>query len=681
MLRGWVRRSRLGGAETQPGVWSAIHSCMLRLLIPFVVLLLAVVGAVVMDRPRPRADFVFINRGDVTTLDLQRMSWQQDLRVARMIFEGLVRTDIFTAEFEARPGVAERWETSADGLVWTFYFRPDAKWTNGELVKPSDFVFSWRRGLLPDLASDYFSFFALIKGGRGFFEWRNGQLEEYAARASGARSQAAADGLWDEAVARFEEMVGVVADDEARTLRVTLGHRCPYFLDVMGFACLYPVYPPLVRQYERPDPMTGRLIAEHGWTKPPYLVSNGAFMVTRWRFKRDLWLEQNPHYWDRASLSLRTIMMPTIDDPNAQVLAFQTGAVDYLTEATPAYRGDLLAEKLAFYEEHREEYEALKAQGLDQFEIDRRLPNDPRAHIHAVPSFGTYFYNFNCRDVLPDGRDNPFKDRRVRRAFAMVIDKASIVEDVRRLTEPVARSLVPRGSIGGYTPPTGIACVSDFAEGSPERAAWIGEALGLLAEAGYPDPARFPTVELLFNKDSGHDLVATSIARDWERYLGVSVVLAMREIKVVKADLQNHNYMTARAGWYADYGDPTTFLDLNRTGDGNNDRDYSNPVYDGLLDRAAAEADAAARLGLLAEAERIVVEEDFPLVPLFHYVTLMMFDAHRVGGISPHPRNEDNVYEVDVLTDGLGSNVARVLPVTPAARAPEPTAAGAGATP
>lgn len=646
---------------------------MVRLAIPFVVLALAVALAVVSDHPRPRADFVFINRGDVTTLDLQRMSWQQDLRAARLIFQGLVRSDIFTPNFEPTPGVAERWESSADGLEWVFHLRSDAKWSNGEPVKPSDFVFSWRRGLLPDLASDYFNFFAFIRGGREFFDWRNDALARYAERPSGERTQDAADALWDQTVARFDELVAVRADDTARTLRITLANRCPFFLDVMAFPCLYPVYPPLVRQYERPDPSTGRLIAEHGWTKPPLLVSNGPYVVAEWRFKRHMWLEQNPHYWDRRSLALRTIMMPTIDDPSAQVLAFQTGAVDYVTETTPAYRGDMLAEKLAFYDEHRAEYESLRAQGLDQFEIDRRLPDDPRAHIHAVPAFGTYFYNFNCRETLPDGRDNPFKDRRVRLAFALMIDKASIVNNVRRLTERVAHSLVPPGSIAGYTPPAGIPCISDYAEGSPERAGLIERARGLLAEAGYPDPSRFPGVEILFNKDAGHDLVAQAIARNWQEFLGVPVVLTMKEIKVFKDDLQNHNFMTSRASWFADYGDPTTFLDLNRIGDGNNDRDYQNPAYDALLDRAAATLDPGARLALLAQAEAMVIEQDVPLVPLFHDVTLMLFNAHEISGISPHPRNEDNIYLVDVLTDGLGTNVARTMPIAPPVSPPVST--------
>ncbi|MCA9289301.1 MAG: peptide ABC transporter substrate-binding protein [Phycisphaerales bacterium] len=634
---------------------------MFRLALPFVVLVVVVAAAVLSDRPRPRADFVFINRGDVTTLDLQRMSWQQDLRAARIIFQGLVYADIFTPDYEARPAVAERWEVSDDGLTWVFHLRADAKWSNGDVVRPSDFVFSWRRGLLPELASDYFNFFALIRGGRAFFEWRMAALEAYAARPAAERTREAAEALWEDTLRHFDETVALTASDEARTLTVVLENRCPYFLDVVAFPCLFPVYPPLVRQYERPDGETGRLIAEHGWTKPPLLVSNGPFVLTEWRFKRYMWFEQNPHYWDRASLGVRTIMSPSVDDNNAQVLAFQTGAVDYVTEVTPAYRGDMLAQKLEFYAEHADEVAALRAQGLDQFEIDRRLPNDPRAHIHVVPSFGTYFYNFNCEPTLADGRPNPFVDARVRRAFAMMIDKGSLVNDVRRLTEPVARTITPPGAIAGYELPAGLACISDYAEGSAERAALISQAKALLAEAGYPDPTRFPTVDILFNKDAGHDLVAQAVARNWQEFLGVPVVLNMREIKVFKDDLTNHNFMVSRAGWYADYGDPTTFLELNRTGDGNNDRAYSNAEYDGLLDAAAAEPDPQTRLDILTRAERIIVERDLPMVPLFHYVLLQTFDAHRVSGISPHPRNDDYIWLVDMLDDEVGSNVPRTM--------------------
>jgi oligopeptide transport system substrate-binding protein len=618
---------------------------MLKLLIPFV-LLLGVAGATLLtDRPLPPADFTFINRGDVTTLDVQRMSWMQDMRVCLFLFEGLTRQDVFTWGYEARPGVAERWEVSDDGRVYTFHFRPDARWSNGESVTAFDFAFSWRRALLPDTASDYITLFQLIDGAREFYAWRESALASF-------RPGQDARALWAETERKFTELVRLETPD-ARTLRVTLARPTPYFLDLCSFAVFSPVYPPLVRQYDVLDPASGRVKTLQGWTRPPLLVSNGPFKLTRWRFKRDMRFERNEFYWDRSRLNIDTIAVPSVEDPNAQVLAFTTGAVDWVSDVTVDYKADMLGAKQRFYREHWGEYRRLKEMGLDQFEIDRRLPDDPRARIHPVPAFGTYWYNFNCLPRLPDGRENPFHDPRVRKAFALAVDKRVIVDEVRRCGEPPAGTVIPPGSISGYHSPAELG----YNPAAARR---------LLAEAGYPDPASFPPVEILFNKDGGHDRVAAAVGKMWQRNLGVPVTLNQKEIKVFREDLKRQNYMVSRAGWYGDYGDPTTFLDLNRTSDGNNDRKYSSARYDGLLDQAAREPDPEARMRLLEECERIVVQDDVPLIPLYHYVTFYLFDAHRISGINPHPRTTQLMDLVDVLGDGKGSDRPMSMPPRPA---------------
>lgn len=639
---------------------------MLRLALPFL-LLIGIVGAMVFtDRPQPHADFTFINRGDVTTLDPQRMSWMQDFRVANALFEGLVRYDVFSRDYRVGPAAAARWEVSPDGREYTFHLRKDGRWSNGEPVRASDFVYSWRRALLPDSASDYSGLFQLIDGGAGFFEWRRQALREFEAEHARALSGgpafdgfAASRRLWSQTEARFADQVGIHAPDD-HTLVVRLARPTPYFLDLLGMAVFAPVYPPLVKQYETLDAKTGRLECEHGWTKPPLLISNGAFRLTVWRFKRDMRLEKNPHYWNAAAVAVDAIAVPSVSDGNAGVLAFESGAVDWVSDVTPSYKGDMWAAKRRFYDEHRPLYDDLRSRGLDQFEIDRRMPDDPRKNIHAIPTFGTYFWNFNCLPRLRDGRPNPFHDPRVRRAFAMVVDKQSIIDNVKRCGEPVARTLTPPASISGYATPRGLPCISDFT-GAEDRRAWVEQARALLSEAGWGDPTSFPTVEILFNKDSGHDLVAQALGRNWEQYLGVRVVLAQKEIKVFKDDLKNGNFMTSRAGWYGDYGDPTTFLDLSRTGDGNNDRKYSSAAFDGLLDRAAAEADPAARLAILAEAERLIMEEDLPVIPLYHYVTLYLFDPDRFTGLNAHPRTDQKLDAIDVFGDGKGTDTPRVM--------------------
>lgn len=631
---------------------------MARLLIPFILLIVLVGASVATDRPLPRADLVMYNGSDVNTLDPQRMTWMPDLRVARAIFEGLVHNDVYTQGFDISPGVAQRWEVSPDGLQYTFYLRPDAMWSNGERVTAEHFRYAWRRAMLPDMASKYFDFLMYIDGAQAFYDWRKDQLD---LMAEGKSQFADGDSLWGATVKKFDTTVEVRSPDP-RTLVVRLKQPVPHFLDLCAFATFFPVYPPLVDQYERPSPITGALERRSGWTKPGVLVSNGAFTLERWRFKREMRLAKNTFYWDADHIAIDSISIPSIGDPNAAVLAFETGAVDFMAEVTAGYRGDMLADKQRFYDENSEAVASMRALGLDQFEIDRRLPDDPRKNVHAVPSFGTYFYNFNCRPKLGDGRDNPFYDARVRRAFAMVIDKEAIVREVRRVGDARASTLIPPASIGGYNAPAGLRCVSD-AGSEAERREIVNEALSLLAQAGYANPAEdFPiTVEMLFNKDSGHDLIAQVIAKNWAKHLGVKVRLAQKELKIFREDLRNKNYITARAGWYGDYGDPTTFLELNRTDNGNNDRGYSSLEYDSLLQQAKRERDPAKRLGLLENAERFLVEEDVPLVPIFHYSTVYMFDPDEITGVTTHPRSKQQIWLIDRLGDGKGPDAPRAM--------------------
>ncbi|HYE03817.1 MAG TPA: peptide ABC transporter substrate-binding protein [Phycisphaerales bacterium] len=636
---------------------------MARLALPFLLLLTAVGAVLLGDAPGAPADFRFINRGDVSTLDPQKMSWMQDMRVARCVFEGLTRNDVFTSDCRVIPGVAERWEVAPGGLRYTFHLRPGARWSNGAPVTSRDFAYAWFRGLLPDTGCDYIGQFQVIRGGREFAAWRGRELAALAeARAAGRARPNAGLALWEETLRVFADRVGIRTPDD-RTLEVELENPAPYFLDLCALAPFYPVYPPLVRRHERVDPATGRLTVEAGWTKPGRIVGNGPFVVAQWRFKRDMRLEANPHFWDAASLNIHSIVMPTVDDPSAQVLAFHSGAVDFLSDATPGYRADMIRQKQAFYREHQAECDRLRAEGHDPIQIDRLLPPDPRKNVHVLPTFGTYFYNLNCSARLSDGRPNPLADARVRRALAMAIDKRALTEQVRRTGEAVATTLVPTGAIAGYASPSGLAY-------DP------GAARALLAEAGYPGGRGLTPIELLYNKDGEHDVIAQAVAKDWQQNLGVRVALVQKEIKVFRRDLKEQNYLAARGGWYGDYPDPLTFLDINRTGDENNDRNYSNPAYDALLARAAREADPAARLALLAEAERIIVEQDLPLIPLYRYVQVYMFDPHRVSGISPHPRLIENMFLIDVLGDGKGRDRPLAMPLFPERGPDAPGGAG-----
>lgn len=632
---------------------------MRRLILPLLVLIGLIAGAIATDRRLPPADFTYVNKGEVATLDLAQVTWMQDLRAVRTLWEGLTRHDIHSNDYAPLPGVAERWEISPDGRTYTFHLRADATWSNGDAVRAGDFVVAWRRLLLPDVAADYFKLATLVQGGQAFFDWRNAELKAFAARRDITDRNQAALELWDRTLTKFNDIVGVKAIDD-RTLRFVLERPTPYFLDLTGFPAFFPLYPPLLKAYESLDPATGMLKINPDWTKPGVLITNGPFILTAWRFKREMYFSKNPHYWDSKSITLNSIRVPSIADSNAQVIAFRTGAVQWMSDIGARYAPEILAERAAFNREHQSEIDSLQSQGLDPIAISQRLPQGPRNVVHTYPGFGTYFYNIMCAPTLADGRPNPLSDPRVRRALALTLDRDTIVKKVRRLGEPAALTYIPPGSIAGYSSPAGLALDPPAARALMRDAGYRtpDDAANASAESTLKEP---PTIEILFNKEGDHDLIAQSVARDWQKHLGVRVILKQKEIKAFREDLKNGNFMVSRASWFGDYGDPTTFLDTNRSDDGNNDRKYANPAYDTLLDQARDEPNPARRMQLLHDAETLLVERDLPLIPIFQYTQLYMFDAHRLDGLSSHPRQEQDMARVrlrpkqaDAINPGAG---------------------------
>ena len=92
---------------------------------------------------------------------------------------------------------------------------------------------------------------------------------------------------------------------------------------------------------------------------------------------------------------------------------------------------------------------------------------------------------------------------------------------------------------------------------------------------------------------------------------------------------------------------------MNRTGDGNNHRAFSHPGYDGLLEQAEMERDPEKRMRLLEEAERMLVEEELPVIPLCTFVTIYMYEPGELSGLTHHPRLEQYPHRLrPMLKDG-----------------------------
>jgi len=579
------------------------------------------------DDPQNRGAFIFADTQDPTNLDPNKTSASIDFRLVKCLYQQLLIYEFGGEGLE--PGAAKAMPTiSDDGLTYTFELREEARWSDGEPVTAHDFVYGWRRALLPDTGSDYAALLFKLEGGYDFFHWRMGLLDfstlsnkenfpqdklpDFLERFPDleAQSELSGEEKWALTEQMFDELVGVKALDDY-TLQVTLDTPTAFFTELCAFPTFSPVPRHVVREIEEMD--EGYIRADPTyWTDPDRLVTNGPYNLSVFASKVRLVLDQNPEYWAKDTMGNLRIILEVVEDETLAVLLFKDKQVHWIPT-------------------------------LSQPELRAKLVNSGYEHAHIVPNAGTYYYQFNCRDTLPNGEPNPMQDVRVRQALGMCIDRRAIVENVTRNNEPVSMTFVPAGQIPGYDSPIEAGLPYD-----PARAA------ELLAEAGYPNGEGFPPLDLLVNAtgtSGGANVdIAIVVKKIWEDELGItSVNVRQPEFMVYLDESKQGNFGARRAGWFGDYRDPTTWLDMLQSSDSNNDAKYSSEEYDGLLAAAAVETDPAKRLDILREAETLLLQ-DAPVVPIYNYATLMIYDENSVD-VGANPWNNLRLDLVQVQRD------------------------------
>jgi len=118
-------------------------------------------------KPEPAPDLVIINGNEPESLDPAIVTGLSEMRITKALFEGLVRLDPKKAQ--PIPGLAERWEVSPDGRVYTFYLRTNAAWSTGEPITTEDVLYSWLRALSPATAGDYAGQLFYIKNAEDYY--------------------------------------------------------------------------------------------------------------------------------------------------------------------------------------------------------------------------------------------------------------------------------------------------------------------------------------------------------------------------------------------------------------------------------------------------------------------------------------------------------------------------------
>ena len=246
-----------------------------------------------------RADFVFNNGGELASLDPHAGSGVPEGRVARALFEGLVRRD--TRNLRSIPAAAERWQRSQDGLFYTFTLREDLRWSNGDPLTAEDFEWSFRRLLTPSTAAPFAGLLDAVVGAADFSA---GRTEDWST-------------------------VGIRATDPL-SLEIRL-HTAQPLPEVLAHWAFVPVHRASLASAREEHPDTWQM----EWLRPERLVVNGPFKVRERRVNDRLRLERNPEYWDTEAVAFDTIDVLAVEHLGTALNLYLTGAIDWLDGTLP----------------------------------------------------------------------------------------------------------------------------------------------------------------------------------------------------------------------------------------------------------------------------------------------------------------------------------------------------------
>lgn len=350
--------------------------------------------------------------------------------------------------------------------------------------------------------------------------------------------------------------VGIRAIDP-HTLEIELTEPDVMFLDRLTSYPWFPVHRPSI------EAAGGFYNPTADFLRPGVLVSNGPFTMTEWKFGQYVEVGRNPHY--HSAVKLTGIRFLAMDNHDTSERAFRSGQL-HITDGLPASKVDVYREA-----------------------------NNPALLVY--PRVGTRFLSLNTTRA-------PFDDARVRRAFALTINRQQMVEVVLRTGGRPAYSFV--GPIEGKYEPT-----LQIEES-------IDEARQLLAEAGYPNGEGFPPVEYLYNTLDRNRQVAEALQQMWKSALNVDVTLRNEEWKVFLDTRNQLDYQISRSGWLPFSPEPAELYELNSGWSDSNETGWSDPEYDRVLNVARREMDTTKRYALYHRLDEILLR-DQPTIPFAYY--------------------------------------------------------------
>jgi oligopeptide transport system substrate-binding protein len=490
-----------------------------------------------LGKPEPDSRFGGIYRralaNNPATLDPAFVSDIYSRTVVMQISKGLVQ---FDAHLNPIPAIAEFWEASRDGRLWTFTLRQGVQFHHGREVTAQDFVYSFTRLLSPNALGQVTEFFRQIQGADEFIQ------------------------------GKVAEVQGLKALDRY-TLQIALKEPFAPSLTVLGLANA------AVVPQEEVERLGDR------FAQAP--VGAGPFKLVRWEPGQEIMLEAHAQYYEGR--------------PFLDAVVFKIGGTFEQTFA------QFLAGNLD---------EAMIPSGKTE-----EVYSDPQYRKYQLlrrPTLGLLFIGFNTQVT-------PFNDKRVRQAFNYAVNKEAIVREITKMGSLPANGTLPPG-MPGHDPDL--------------RGYYYNpvKAKQLLAEAGYPNGAGFPVVQLWTVSRAESTKAELAAYQQYLAELGVTVdIRFVGEWTRYTDMLERGELQMFRYAWYADFPDPDNFFfPLLHSAGQPNYMFYRNAGVDQLLEQAREERDYAQRVKLYREAERIVME-DAPWITQHNHIFEYLYQPYVQG--------------------------------------------------
>ncbi|WP_300370419.1 peptide ABC transporter substrate-binding protein [Brachyspira sp.] len=363
------------------------------------------------------------------------------------------------------------------------------------------------------------------------------------------------------------EELGIKAIDD-KTLIINFESPTAYFLELASI----PIFSPLRKEFAEND----------DWTSSPNTyIGNGPYKMVNRRVDEIISLELNTNYWNKDNMVAKKIDFIMFSEVSTAYAAMKEGSILYSSKI-PTANIDLI---------RNEGYLVIK------------------------PSLGTAYYALNNTNRV-------LKDKRIRRALSLAIDRNYIVENITKGGEVPAAAFIPYGlkDIEGDFRENGGGYYSVKKEDYQSN---IEEAKKLLSDAGYPNGNNFPVLDFKTNPGAGLT-IAEAVQQMWKDNLNIDITITQEEWSVFQKNRQTRQYVICRADWIGDYLDPMTFADLFVSSSSGNRVGYSNIKYDKLILEAKNTIDNEIRMYNMHKAEDMLIGEDMAFIPLYHYTAPSM---------------------------------------------------------